>query len=76
LKGLKCCSAGGHEFTLLPSCVSGTAGPRLKLLKLRPALPPWSIVALWRKDAETESVRAFIAAALAKRTKNDRASAR
>jgi DNA-binding transcriptional LysR family regulator len=55
--------AAGHEFALLPSCVSGTAGPRLKFLKLRPALPPWSIVALWRKDAETESVRAFIAAA-------------
>jgi LysR family transcriptional regulator, benzoate and cis,cis-muconate-responsive activator of ben and cat genes len=64
--------AGGQEFTLLPSCVSGTTGPRLKLLKVRPALPPWSIVALWRKDAETESVRAFIAAAMAKPTKNDR----
>jgi DNA-binding transcriptional LysR family regulator len=47
--------AAGHEFALLPSCVSGTAGTRLKLLKLRPALPPWSIVALWRKDAQTES---------------------
>jgi LysR family transcriptional regulator, benzoate and cis,cis-muconate-responsive activator of ben and cat genes len=57
--------AAGHEFALLPSCVSGTAGPRLKLLELRPALPPWSIVALWRKDAETESVKAFVAAALA-----------
>jgi hypothetical protein len=46
----------GHEFTLLPSSVSGTAGRRLKLLKLRPALPPWSIVVaalalflLWQK---------------------------
>ena len=48
----------------------------MKILKLRPALPPWSIVALWRKDAETESVRAFIAASLAKRTKNDRPPAR
>ena len=64
--------AAGHEFTLMPSCVSGVAGPRLKLLKLRPALPPWSVIALWRKDAETESVRAFIAAALAKPTKNGR----
>jgi DNA-binding transcriptional LysR family regulator len=63
--------AAGQEFTLLPSCVRAAAG-RLKLLKLRPALPPWSIVALWRKDAETQSVRAFIAAALAKPTKNDR----
>ena len=56
--------AAGHEFALLPSCVSGAAGVRLKFLKLRPALPPWSIVALWRKDAETEPVKAFIAAAL------------
>jgi LysR family transcriptional regulator, benzoate and cis,cis-muconate-responsive activator of ben and cat genes len=62
--------AAGQEFTLLPSCVRAAAGRRLKLLKLRPALRPWSIVALWRKDAETESVRAFIAAALAKPTKN------
>jgi len=61
--------AAGHEFTLLPSCVRGVAGQRLKLLKLRPALPQWSIVALWRKDAETGPVRAFIAAAVAKPTK-------
>ena len=61
--------AAGHEFALLPSCVSGTAGARLKLLKLRPALPPWSIVALWRKDAESEPVRAFVAAALPSRIK-------
>jgi hypothetical protein len=46
------------------------AGRRLKLLKLRPALPPWVIVALWRKDAETESIRAFIAAAQGKPAKN------
>jgi hypothetical protein len=45
------------------------AGPRLKLLKLRPALPPCSIVALWRKDTEEEPVKAFIAAALAKPAK-------
>jgi len=64
---------GGHEFTLLPSCVSGAAGRRLTLLKLfPPVLPQWSIVALWHKDAETESVRAFIAGALAKPTKNQR----
>lgn len=55
--------AAGHEFALLPSCVSGVAGARLRFLKLRPALPPWSIVALWRKDAETEPVKAFVAAA-------------
>jgi LysR family transcriptional regulator, benzoate and cis,cis-muconate-responsive activator of ben and cat genes len=55
--------AAGHEIALLPSCVSGAAGRRLKLLKLRAALPPWIIVALWRKEAETEMVKAFIAAA-------------
>jgi LysR family transcriptional regulator, benzoate and cis,cis-muconate-responsive activator of ben and cat genes len=68
--------AAGHGFAIVLSCVSGMTGPRLKLLKLRPALPPRSIVALWRKDAETESVRAFIAAALAKSAKNDRPHAR
>ena len=68
--------AGGHGFAIVLSCVSGMAGPRLKLLKLRPALPPRSIVALWRKDAETGSVKAFIAACLAKPTKTDRPTAR
>jgi len=66
----------GHEFTLLPSCVRRAGGRRLKILKLRPSLPPWSIVVLWRKDAETEPVKAFIAAALAKPTQNDRPPAR
>jgi DNA-binding transcriptional LysR family regulator len=61
--------AAGHEVALLSSFVSRMAGPRLKLLKLRPALPPCSIVALWRKDTEEESVKAFIAAALAKPAK-------
>ena len=61
--------AAGHEFALVLSSVSNTAGPHVKLLKLRPALAPWSVVALWRKDAETESVRAFIAGSLAKPTK-------
>jgi LysR family transcriptional regulator, benzoate and cis,cis-muconate-responsive activator of ben and cat genes len=68
--------AAGHEFALVPSSVSGTEGPRVKLLKLRPALPPWSIVVLWRKEAETESVKAFVAAARTKPTKNGRPPAR
>jgi len=58
--------AAGQEFALLPSSVRSAAGARLKFLKLRPALPPWLIVALWRKDAETEPVRAFVAAATSK----------
>jgi DNA-binding transcriptional LysR family regulator len=55
--------AAGREFTFLPSCVRSAAGRRLKLLKLRPAVLPWIIVALWRKEAETEPVKTFIAAA-------------
>ena len=53
----------GRGFALVPSCVSGMAGPRIKLLPVRPALPPTSIVALWRKEAKTELVTAFVAAA-------------
>jgi len=64
--------AAGQGFAIVPSCVSGMAGPRLKLLKLRPALPPMSLVALWRKDAATEPVKGFIAAALARPAKSDR----
>ena len=54
----------GRGFALVPSCVSGMVGPRLKLLPVRPALPPTSIAALWRKEAKTELVTAFVAAAL------------
>ena len=64
--------AAGQGFAIVPSCVSGMAGPCLKLLPLRPTLPPVSIVALWRKDGETESVKAFIAAALAQPAPDDR----
>jgi DNA-binding transcriptional LysR family regulator len=58
--------AAGQGFALVPSCVSGMAGPRLKLLKLRSQLPPMPIVAIWCKEAETKEVKAFITAALAK----------
>jgi LysR family transcriptional regulator, benzoate and cis,cis-muconate-responsive activator of ben and cat genes len=64
--------AAGHEFTLLPCCVRSVAGRRLKILKVRPSLPPWSYVALWRKDAETEPLTAFIAAAHPGQMKSDR----
>ena len=62
--------AAGQEFALLPNSLSRAAGPRLKLLKLRPAVRPWFTVALWRKEAETEAVKAFIAATLAKPENN------
>jgi hypothetical protein len=44
----------------------------LKLIPLKPELSPNPVGTVWRKDAETEPVRIFIAAALAKPTKNDR----
>jgi DNA-binding transcriptional LysR family regulator len=53
----------GRGFALVPSCVACMAGPRLKLLPLRPALPPIPVVAIWRKESETEPVKYFIAAA-------------
>ena len=53
----------GRGYALVPSCVACMAGPRLKLLPLRPALPPVPVVAIWRKDSETELVKDFIAAA-------------
>jgi len=62
----------GRGFALVPSCVSGMVGPRVKLLPLQPALPPMSIVALWRKEAATELVKAFVVAALVNPAKDDR----
>jgi DNA-binding transcriptional LysR family regulator len=64
--------AAGQEFALLPNSLSRAAGTRLKLLKVRPAVRPWFTVALWRKEAETDAVKAFIAATLAKPIKSDR----
>ena len=68
--------AAGQEFALVPSCAGSLTGSQIKLLKLRPALPPMSIVALWRKDAETEPVRAFVAATLPSDKKGRRNSRR
>jgi DNA-binding transcriptional LysR family regulator len=64
----------GHGFALVPSCVNEMAGSRLKLLKLRPALPPTPIVALFRKDAESNEVQAFISAAVGRLMKSERAT--
>jgi LysR family transcriptional regulator, benzoate and cis,cis-muconate-responsive activator of ben and cat genes len=53
----------GRGFALVPSCVAGMVGPRLKLLPIKPALPAVLVVAIWRKESETEIVKHFIAAA-------------
>jgi DNA-binding transcriptional LysR family regulator len=53
----------GRGLAIVSSGVACMAGPRLKLLPLRPAPPPISVVALWRRETETESLKAFVAAA-------------
>jgi DNA-binding transcriptional LysR family regulator len=53
----------GRGLALVPSCVACMVGARLKLLPLRPALPPIPVVAIWRNESETELVKSFIAAA-------------
>jgi LysR family transcriptional regulator, benzoate and cis,cis-muconate-responsive activator of ben and cat genes len=53
----------GRGFALVPSCVASMVGPRLKLLPLKPALPAVPVVAIWRRESETELVKNFIAAA-------------
>jgi LysR family transcriptional regulator, benzoate and cis,cis-muconate-responsive activator of ben and cat genes len=53
----------GRGFALVPSCVASMVGPRLKLLPLKPVLPAVPVVAIWRKESETELVKHFIAAA-------------
>jgi LysR family transcriptional regulator, benzoate and cis,cis-muconate-responsive activator of ben and cat genes len=53
----------GRGFALVPSCVASMVGTRLKLLPLKPALPAVPVVAIWRKESETEMVKYFIASA-------------
>ena len=53
----------GRGLALVPSCVSCLAGPRLKLLTLRPALPPIPVGVVWRPEARAALVESFIACA-------------
>ena len=53
----------GRGFALVPSCVASMVGPRLKLLPIKPALAAVPVVAIWRKESETELVKNFVAAA-------------
>jgi DNA-binding transcriptional LysR family regulator len=56
----------GRGIALVPSSLACVVGARLKLISLKPALPPIPVGALWRKEFETELVKKFIAAARAK----------
>ena len=53
----------GRGFALVTSSVACMAGPRLKLIPLKLALPPVPVGAVWRKEFETGLVKSFIAAA-------------
>jgi DNA-binding transcriptional LysR family regulator len=53
----------GRGIALVPGSLACVVGARLKLISLKPALPPIPVGALWRKEFETELVKKFIAAA-------------
>lgn len=53
----------GRGVAVAPSCLACTTGPRLKLIPLKPAVPPIVIGAAWKKDALIRPAENFIAAA-------------
>jgi LysR family transcriptional regulator, benzoate and cis,cis-muconate-responsive activator of ben and cat genes len=64
----------GRGIALVPSSVACIVGPRLKLLPLRPALPPILVSAVWCKNSETELVKKFVAAAKRKSLEQNKVS--
>ena len=50
----------GRGFALVPSRVACMVGARLKLLPLRPALPPIPVGAVWRMEPGNELAEKFI----------------
>ena len=53
----------GRGIALVPSSLACVVGERLKLIPLRPALPPIPVCAVWSKAEKMEAVKSFIAAA-------------
>ena len=53
----------GRGIALVPSSLACIVGTRVKLIPLKPALPPIPAGALWLKENDSELVRKFIAAA-------------
>jgi len=51
----------GQGVALVPNCVACMVGPRLKLLPLRPALPPIPVAAIWWWASAGKLVEKFIA---------------
>jgi DNA-binding transcriptional LysR family regulator len=53
----------GRGIALVPSSLACIVGTRVKLLPLKPALPPIPVGALWLKNNESDLAKKFIAAA-------------
>jgi DNA-binding transcriptional LysR family regulator len=51
----------GRGVALVPSSLACMVGERLKLLPLKPALPPLPVGAVWLKANDSELVKKFIA---------------
>jgi DNA-binding transcriptional LysR family regulator len=56
----------GRGIAPVPSSLACIVGTRVKLLPLKPVLPPILVGALWLKENDSEPVKKFIAAAGAK----------
>jgi len=52
----------GRGLALVPSSLACIVGARVKLIPLKPALPPIPVGALWLKENKSEQVKKFIAA--------------
>jgi DNA-binding transcriptional LysR family regulator len=52
----------GRGIALVPSSLACIVGTRVKLIPLKPALPPILVGALWLKENDSELVKKFIAA--------------
>lgn len=53
----------GRGIALVPSSLACIVGARVKLIPLKPALPPILVGAVWLKENDSELVEKFIAAA-------------
>ena len=58
----------GRGIALVPSSLACIVGTRVKLIPLKPALPPILVGALWLRENDSELVKKFIATAGAVRT--------
>jgi DNA-binding transcriptional LysR family regulator len=53
----------GRGIALVPSSLACIVGTRVKLIPLKPALPPILVGAVWPKEKESALVKRFVATA-------------